>query len=246
MSAHESGLLPAKISVVIPCLNAAGTLERCLRSVINQTYPHKELIVIDGASTDASVAIIERHADSIARWSSVPDEGVYHAMARGAAMATGEWLYFLGADDALHDPDVLQDIFKANTTNDDVIYGDVWWRGARFDGKTDAYKIRRKNICHQAIFLRRSVYAKLGGFNLEYAVLADYEMNLRLFGDPDIRKRHVDRVIAHFATGGRSERGDEKFARDKERLVRRHTRVPRLQLFLLALRYRLLKKRSRL
>ena len=233
-----------KVSIIVPTFNVARTLEQCLRSVAAQSYRALELIVMDGGSTDGTLDILRRHEHALAHWRSEPDRGIYDAMNKGAAAASGDWLYFLGGDDELYDPEVLRDVFGRGAPDSDMIYGDVWWSGRRYAGRFDIYTLSRRNICHQAIFLRRAVFERLGGFSLDYPLLADYELNIRVFGDPSARTCYVDRIIARFGDQGSSTRGDPRFEADKQELLRRHLGVPNLKYHLLGLRYRLLKKRS--
>ena len=99
-----------KISIITVSYNAAATIERTILSVIRQTYPHMEYIVIDGGSTDGTVDIIRKYEDQIAYWVSEPDQGIYDAMNKGIRRATGDYIYFLGADDWLRDDQVMQEV----------------------------------------------------------------------------------------------------------------------------------------
>lgn len=233
-----------KISIIVPTFNVAPTLERCFQSVVCQSYPAKEVIVMDGASHDDTLSIIKRHQADIAHWHSEPDAGIYDAMNKGAAAATGDWLYFLGGDDALYDSEVLASIFGGGELDADMVYGDVWWRNERYAGRFNIYTLSRRNICHQSIFLRRPVFERFGGFNLKYRIAADYALNIRLFGDPSVRRKYVNRLVARYADQGRSTGGDKQFETDMAALLRQHLGIPNFQYYCLGLRYRLLKKRS--
>src|SRR5215467_6583014 len=103
---------PPRITVIVAAFNAAGTLQRCIDSVAAQTYAAKELVVIDGASTDGSVDILRANRESIDVWVSEPDRGIYDAWNKGVARARGEWICFCGADDYLHGPRALETISR--------------------------------------------------------------------------------------------------------------------------------------
>jgi glycosyltransferase involved in cell wall biosynthesis len=92
------------ISVIVAVFNGAKTLQQCIDSVAGQTYPHKELIVIDGGSIDGTREILEGDATKLAYWVSEPDRGIYHAWNKALARARGDWICFLGADDYLWSP----------------------------------------------------------------------------------------------------------------------------------------------
>lgn len=91
------------ISIIVAVYNNAVTLQRCIDSVASQSYPHKELVIIDGGSTDGTVEIIKRNSDKIDCWVSEPDRGIYHAFNKGLDRTKGDWIYFLGSDDYLWD-----------------------------------------------------------------------------------------------------------------------------------------------
>src|SRR3954454_25175046 len=95
------------VSIVVPTFNARDTLKQCLDSVIDQTFPGTEIIVVDGGSTDGTIDLIKSYGPRIERWLSEPDCGVFDAFNKGIGLARGRWLYFLGADDYLYDRDVL-------------------------------------------------------------------------------------------------------------------------------------------
>ena len=97
-----------RISLIMAVRNGAATLPRALDSVAAQTYSNRELIVMDGASSDGTVGILRAHADTIAHWESAPDRGIYHAWNKALARATGDWIGFIGSDDFLWTPDALE------------------------------------------------------------------------------------------------------------------------------------------
>lgn len=214
-----------KLSIVVPTFNVEATLEKCLRSVTSQSWRDYEILVIDGGSSDSTMRIVAAFEADIASHISEKDGGVYDAMNKGIAAARGEWVYFLGADDELFDPLVLQRVFAHETGGIDMMYGDVYMGKTRrrYDGPFDVYRISKANICHQAIFLKREVFKKVGAFNLSYPLWADYELNLRLFGNPRIRMKYLDIVIARYAADGlSSQKEDAAFQANRPELLRRH------------------------
>src|SRR5262245_53834223 len=99
-----------RISVIVAVYNGAATLRQCIDSVANQTYPNRELIVIDGGSTDGTVQILEENASKLTYWESSPDRGIYDAWNKGLDRARGDWICFLGADDYLWSDTVMERI----------------------------------------------------------------------------------------------------------------------------------------
>lgn len=205
------------ISIIVAVLNHAHTLQRCIDSVVKQTYPYKELIILDGGSVDGSVDIIRRNASSISHWVSEPDRGIYHAFNKGVRLSTGEWLIFLGSDDILWKEDVLQRVaeqFDTAYPHCKVIYGPV----ANVSQEGDILEIRgmpwsayqalptrRWTFDHQGIFQHRSLFETHGLFDESYLICGDQEFLLReLKSAPALYLEEV--IVAGFGWGGTSSR----------------------------------------
>ncbi len=204
-----------KISIITPTFNAAEHVEPCIDSVLSQTCQNWEHIVIDGGSTDGTLGKL--HIYKHLRWVSGPDRGIYDAMNKGVRLAEGDWLYFLGADDVLHDDNVLCEASNC-FGGYDVVYGNVFSTrfGGLYNGEFTMEGIFSKNICHQAIFFRKNVFKRVGVFNLNYQSHADWEHNFRWFLHPNIRKRYCEMTVANYADHGYSSMNpDIVFDRDK-------------------------------
>lgn len=208
-----------KITVITVCYNAAKTIEQTILSVIHQTYPHIEYIIVDGASTDGTLDIIQKYQQNIACLISEPDTGVYDAMNKGIRYASGDFILFLGADDVLYCDRVLQNVAAKMIDRNVVYYGNViqlpthklYW------GKFNKYKFGMGNICHQSIFYPRQVFNH-DLFDTKYTVYADYVFNLRIYNT--VRFVYIDEVIAYFDVRGISSRSvDAIFKKDKYRLI---------------------------
>jgi glycosyltransferase involved in cell wall biosynthesis len=205
-----------RLSIITPTLNPGPQLARTIRSVLDQDFDDLEHLIVDGGSTDGTLELV-REYDHL-RLVSDGDEGIFDAMNKGIAAAKGEWVYFLGADDALADESVLRDLGPFLTSEYDVVYGDVQSTrfGGRYDGPFDAIKIRKQNICHQAIFFRCQVFDQVGLFNPAYRSRADWDHNMRWVLNSSIRRQYVDRVIADYADHGYSSvNPDPLFQRDR-------------------------------
>lgn len=206
---------PPLISIIIATLNTQDTLAACIESIVYQTYKNYEIIIIDGNSTDNTHAIIRNYSKSIAYWESEPDSGVYEALNKGIKKARGTWLYFLGSDDLLYDKNVLSRIFNDyGTTATDVLYGNVVFRHSKkkWLGRFDLWKLTQHNICHQALFFKKSIFSVLGFYDCRYKILADYEFNFRWIANPRIRRRYIDEIIAVYnETGLSGQQCDEFF-----------------------------------
>lgn len=197
-------------SIVVATFNAEQTLEKTLRSIINQRCKDFELLIIDGRSTDQTINIVKQFSagDSRIKILSEPDAGVYDALNKGIGIAAGQWLYFLGADDFFYSDDVLeklQPVMKNTTAS--IVYGNVWYEqfGKFYDGKFTISKLLTRNICHQAVFYKSGVFAEIGTYNLLYKTEADYDFNLRCWLT-GIGTQFVPVTIAFYTSGGLSGR----------------------------------------
>lgn len=153
-----------KISVVTVCFNAGGIIEETIKSVINQTYPDIEYIIIDGASTDGTVDIIRKYSDKISYWKSEPDNGIYDAMNKAIGIATGDYINFMNAGDIFTSNNVIAEVAKQIDPASDIVYGDstmIDYNGRRrfmiADSDTDILK-KRPIYRHNASFTRASLH----------------------------------------------------------------------------------------
>jgi len=198
-----------KISVVTITYNNAAELPATIESVLAQTYPNLEYIVIDGASKDNSVEIIRSYADRIAYWNSERDKSRYDAMNKGTAAATGEWVVFMNAGDAFYDKNVIADMFQQSHDDADLLYGDVLRRYPKEGierfvraGSTDALPLQMP-CCHQSLFTRRTLLAQ-HPFMAEFPISFDHEFMLWA-KHSGARFKKLDRVVSIFTKGGASD-----------------------------------------
>ncbi len=167
-----------KISVVTVCYNAASLIEETIKSVADQTYPDVEYIVIDGASKDGTVDIIQKYADKITYWVSEKDKGIYDAMNKGIACATGDYIIFMNAGDKFADCNVLASV--APHLGEHTIVSGHWDRcysnGNVKHASPKALKSLKTEmpICHQATFIKSS-YHKEHPFDTSFRLSADYD-----------------------------------------------------------------------
>lgn len=196
-----------KITVITVSYNAGATILQTMTSVFSQAYPNLEYIVIDGASTDGTLEIIEEFRKELAYFISENDVGVYDAMNKGIRASTGDWIIFLGADDVFYSKDVLTDLFTNNRVDSiDLIYGDVILKSKKkkYGGSRNYDQLIALNINHQSIFYSRGIFEKVGFFNLRYTILGDFELNLRIFRHSSIIKKYFPKVITIYNDKGLS------------------------------------------
>jgi glycosyltransferase involved in cell wall biosynthesis len=197
--AEDNRGVPASpfFTVVVSVFNGAETLRQCIDSVSSQTWASKELIIIDGGSTDGTVEILRENASKIAFWLSEPDRGIYHAWNKALDRARGRWICFLGADDYLYSPDVLARLSPVLTGAYPavrIVYGQVSVVNSqekeinRIGESWDSARKRFSQIMcvpHTALMHHRSLFEVHGEFNESFRVAGDYELLLRELREHD-------------------------------------------------------------
>jgi glycosyltransferase involved in cell wall biosynthesis len=201
-----------KISIITVCFNSEKTIKDTLVSVGSQKNVDVEHVLIDGASKDNTLDIIKNH-NTVSKLISEPDKGIYDAMNKGIAIATGEIVGTLNADDFYYDNDVLKEVEKVFLDPSiDACYGDLIYVSQdntdqiiRF-WKSNNYKLGLFKSgwmpAHPTFFVRRNVYEKLGGFNLDYKIAADFELLFRLIEQNKIKTKYIPKVIVKMRLGG--------------------------------------------
>ncbi len=210
-------------SVITAAYNCAAKIDATAQSVLTQSGVAVEYLVIDGGSTDGTLERLRSYGERV-RWISEPDAGIYDAMNKGIRRAHGRFLYFLGAGDHLR-PDVLRAVaalLPPAAGRLRMVYGDVHWPGQSVDpnGVFHAGRLAHQNICHQAIFYERGIFDLLGEYDLRYPTCADYALNIRCFGRPEVRPFHLELVVADYEGAGASTAIDHVFRADQPALVR--------------------------
>lgn len=223
--------MPAQpaVAVITAVRNAEATLERTLASVARQTWRPLEHIVVDGASSDGTRAILERQGAAL-RWTSEPDRGLYDAMNKGLAMVHDHDAYviFLNADDTFHADDAIETVLRA-AAGEDLVYGML----ERHDQELDHRDVIGREVTsrdlvlgmrchHQAMFTRARVFERVGEFDLRYRIAADYDWAVRVFLNGSVSTRFVPVVVSTMSRGGLSDQHYLRSVRERWLIVRRH------------------------
>lgn len=198
------------ISIITPVLDAKDLLEQVIETVRRQTYKNKQHIIIDGGSTDGTLETLKRNEGKIKYWISEKDLGIYDGMNKGINVADGEWIYFLGVDDAFYRDDTLESIFEHQTIPDDVtlILGSVLAHNRKLIKSRYGKSLYFKNtIHHQGAFYRRDVFERFRyGFygsrmkNRQFSISGDYQLNFALFRQ-GTRCMQINTIIARCGYG---------------------------------------------
>jgi glycosyltransferase len=205
-----------KISVVTASYNSEATIGFTIESFLAQTHPEKEMLIIDGVSSDATLRIVESFGSQAIRVFSEKDRGVYDAMNKGLQLFEGDVVGFLNSDDTFHDSSTLADIAAALQVAD-IVYGDLnmvtdhrtkslvrSWRGGTF--KRYSFQLGWVPP-HPTFYIRREVAKKVGDYDLSYITTADYDYMLRALALNTFRVRYIPHVLADFQMGGISTKG---------------------------------------
>lgn len=206
------------VSLITVCYNSGAYLGDCLRSIQTQTYPHIEHIIIDGKSSDNTLEVIQAHEAGIAHWVSEPDEGIYDAMNKGLARATGEIVGILNADDFYPHKHVIEQVVREfERSQADTLFGDLVYVAADqldkvtrfFPGKGFRPSHMRRGLMppHPTFFVKRTLYQAHGNFDTSYQICADFDLMVRLFCLHEVSYSYLPKVLVHMRSGGTSTQG---------------------------------------
>ena len=224
-----------KISIITVAYNSARTIGDTLRSVMAQTHPDIEHIVIDGGSSDDTLEVVRLEGAHVAHVVSEPDGGIYDAMNKGLRCAQGDYVGFLNADDVLADPDAIASVVRAAQAQPDVIYGDLVyvanddlqrvvrsWKSGAFSRTSLKFGWMPP---HPTFYVRRTSTQALSGFDTSLNIAADYDFMLRCLVTRPVTAAYVPRVLVRMRTGGASNGSVSAIARKSRedlRVIRRH------------------------
>ena len=204
-----------KVSIITVCYNSSGTIESTIRSVISQNYNNIEYIIVDGASSDNTLQIVERYKNKISKVISEKDEGIYDAINKGISVASGEIIAILHADDFYSNENVISNVVDSFILNKvEAVYGDL-----QYVDRIDTNKIKRNWISgpfkkqnflkgwmppHPSFFVKKECYDKFGLFNTSLRSAADYELMLRFLYKHNCSVAYIPHVLVKMRVGGKS------------------------------------------
>lgn len=204
------------VSIITVSYNSSKTIEKTIKSVLNQTHYNIEYIIIDGNSSDGTKDIIKSYEDKFKgrmKWVSEEDNGIYDAMNKGINMANGKWIGIINSDDWYH-YDAIKNVVNCdnNSSNYDVIYGNLKFI-YNFGNKDYFVNIdqpknlsilkKGKTLHHPSIFIKRNIYEEYGTYNTNYKLAADYELLLRFYLS-GLNFKYCNENFAYFRAGGAS------------------------------------------
>ena len=224
------------VSIIVVTKNSATTLRKTLESIKAQTYKNVEVIAIDGASTDNTVAIFKKYKDILGYLVSEPDKGVYDAMNKGVKAAKGDIIYFLNSNDSFYNKDVLQKVIdEFIRTKALIVYGDIYFQAPkdknivckdyegnrvfRYNHIIDVNSMINYGICHQVVFYSKQIFDNVGLYDLNFPIYADHDFNIRAWKYANKRTSYISEVIANFELGGLSTNAAYAERQNKEHIA---------------------------
>jgi len=207
-----------KISIITVVWNNKETIKDAIDSVLNQTYKDIEYIIVDGASTDGTVEIVQSYGDKITKFVSEKDNGLYDAMNKGIALATGDVVGILNSDDFYIDEFVIEKVVKVFEEKEvDSMFADLvyvkpdnlektvrYYDSSKFDPSKFAYGWMP---AHPTFFVKREVYERYGVFKTDYKIASDYEILVRFLKKYKLSYFYLNEVIIKMRMGGISTSG---------------------------------------
>ena len=220
------------ISIITVCYNSERYIEETIRSVINQTYGAIEYIVVDGASEDNTIKIIQKYTDKIAKFVSEPDKGMYEAINKGLQMCTGDYILILNSDDVLNNTDTITEVVnKMYPEHLDYYYGNIvkvmgdqsrLVRLFNVNYKWLLYSTHSTFVPHPCLFVSAGLNHKLGGYNTKYKYASDYDYILRALITSHNKGKHLNLPVTRFRVHDQSISASGKITPERLKVLEEH------------------------
>ena len=219
-----------KISIITVSYNSEATIETTFQSVANQSYQNIEYIVVDGGSTDGTLDLVKKYNKHISKWVSEPDKGLYDAMNKGIAMATGDVIGLINSDDLFCDNNALEKVANVfrKQPNLDSVYADLYYVSQQNTDKIVRHWVtgsqkKFKNGWHPAhptFYIKKEVYNKYGEFDLTYKLAADFEIMLRFLEKFNISTTYLKEPLVKMRLGGETNKSLNNILKQNAECIR--------------------------
>ena len=207
-----------KVSIITVSFNSAKTIADTIDSVLSQDFPEIEYIIVDGCSTDGTIDIIRQNENRISQWISEKDQGMYDAMNKGIAMATGDVIGILNSDDVYMNAHVISDLMRLmHSQNTEVVFADLILVDSSNQNKVlryyDSGRFHPNKFkfgwmpAHPTVFVKRELYQRVGKFSTTYQIAADYEMLIRMLAIEKASYAYYPKPVVLMRSGGTSTSG---------------------------------------
>ena len=216
-----------KITIITAVYNRVDKIEQCISRVVNQTYDNLEYFVVDGASTDGTVDVIKKYNNQIAYWCSEPDKGIYDAWNKALKHVTGDYVLFMGSDDALYDYQTISKAVKELDYDVDILSGcfyTVLEKEIMDIYSTNEYMLEKKKfpgygIPTQGLFIRYSLFHE-NEFDISYKIAADFKFAVKQYYDSNVRFKYITQPIQFFENSGISSTQATECRKEYERIYK--------------------------
>lgn len=220
-----------KVSIITVCKNSESYLTETINSVISQTYPNIEYIIIDGGSSDSTLEIIDRYSDQISMFLSEKDSGMYDAINKGLKMSTGDYILILNSDDLLAKKNTIEEVVKRiRVEKAYYYYGNmIKWKGNHFK-KVKLFPVKFKGLLlsthgtfvpHPCFLISRKLNTVLGGYNLKFKYASDYDYILRALSTKS-KGKYLDIYISKFRIHNNSITASGKINEERKTILEQH------------------------
>lgn len=221
-----------KISIITVVYNNEATIRQAIESVLTQSYPEIEYVIIDGNSQDSTVSIIEEYKNRLGYFISEPDKGLYDAMNKGIQAATGEVIGILNSDDLYQDNNVLLDVMSQfhSDSSLDIVYGDLVYVKKEAVNQVVRNWISKEYYTkffddgnvppHPSLFLKNTVYKKVGFFDLDFKLASDYEFMFRVFKKNHFKSKYINRLIVKMRLGGETNKSIQNIINQNKEILK--------------------------
>jgi glycosyltransferase involved in cell wall biosynthesis len=213
-----------KVSIIIVSLNTKYFFLKTVNSVLAQSYKEREIIVVDGNSTDGTIDIIKKMKKKFSKVIIEKDRGIYDAMNKGSRLVSGEWVIFLNSGDVFYNKNTLSDIFKQSITKKDIIYGNTLVKNKNINYLVDASFFSKKTIlmqfCHQSTMVKADIVKK-NKFSLKYKYSSDFDFFIKCFSRKKIFY-NSNLTIAKVIANGVSDNNRQKVYSENIKILKKY------------------------
>ncbi|MDN5554910.1 glycosyltransferase family 2 protein [Prevotella sp.] len=228
-----------RITLITSCYNREATIGRTIESVLCQDYPDIEYIIVDGASKDGTMNVVNQYNDKITKIISEPDHGMYEAINKGISIATGDIIGLVHSDDELYNEHIISDIVRRfEITDADFLYANgIYyntsgnpvrkWKGGNYRG----WKAKLAWLpLHTTTFIKKDIYEKYGYYDESFKIAADTDLMIRLLHDNELKVTYLDEYVVKMLMGGLSTGSGtrKKMLKEDLRIFREHNMKPTL------------------
>ena len=224
MSLSETMTNEPLVSIICVTKNeSAERVNKTLESILGQSWPRKEIIIVDGCSDEEALQHLNVYKKQITTFISEPDNGIFEAMNKGIRLATGDWLVFMNMGDTFTEPEIMKKVLSFADGERELLYGDVYWgegeRTSKFVKKPNKFSFFLKAISHQTMFIRKDLFDRFGGYGEDFVLGGDTDWGVMAVSE-GVQFYNTGLIVARYAEGGISTTNPELLKKERERIFK--------------------------